>query len=137
VPEATARAPLAEPPLVAVVDDDPSILRSLRSLLLSSGFRAQTFESATGFLASAEAAGTSCLILDLSMPEMSGLDLIARLTAARRRLPFVVLTALADADEKKRAMQGGAVAFLRKPATGRDLLNAVRSALGGAGAPAE
>jgi FixJ family two-component response regulator len=131
-----SRAP-PEPPLVAVVDDDPSILRSLRSLLLSGGFRVQTFESAAGFLASAEAVGTSCLVLDLSMPEMTGADLIAHLAATRRAVPFVVLTAVADAEERERAMKGGAVAFLQKPASGQDLLRAVRSAVRGAGAPTE
>jgi FixJ family two-component response regulator len=126
---------LPESPLVAVVDDDPSILRSLRALLLSSGLRVQTFESAAAFLASTEAVGTSCLVLDLSMPEMTGADLIAHLAEARRSIPVVVLTAVADAEERDRVMKNGAVAFLRKPASGRALLSAVRSALSGAGAP--
>ena len=126
-----------EPPLVAVVDDDPSILRSLRSLLLSSGFRVQTFESAAAFLGSAEAVRTSCLVLDLSMPGMTGADLIADLTAAHRSVPFVVLTAVADLEERDRMMKNGAVAFLRKPTSGPELLRAVRSALSSARAPAQ
>jgi FixJ family two-component response regulator len=123
----------AEPPLVAVVDDDPSILRSLRSLLLSSGFRVDTFESAAAFLASPEAAATSCLVLDLSMPGMTGPELIAHLTAASRPVPFVVLTAVADPEQKARMMQAGAVAFLRKPTSGPELLRAIRSAVSSAG----
>jgi FixJ family two-component response regulator len=126
-----ARFP-AEPPLVAVVDDDASIQRSLRSLLLSSGFRVETFPSAAAFLASAEAAATSCLVLDLSMPGMTGAELVAHLTATRRSVPFVVLTALADPEEKDRMMRSGAVAFLRKPTSGPELLRAIRSALNGA-----
>jgi FixJ family two-component response regulator len=122
----------AESPLVAVVDDDPSVLRSLRSLLLSSGFRVQTFQSAVDFLISAEAAATSCLVLDLRMPGMTGWDLVSHLIATRRPVPFVVLTAVADPEEAERMMENGAVAFLRKPASGPELLRAIRSALDGA-----
>jgi FixJ family two-component response regulator len=122
----------AESPLVAVVDDDTSVLRSLRSLLLSGGFRVQTFQSAGAFLASAEAAETSCLVLDLSMPGMTGADLVSHLIATRRPVPFVVLTAAADPEETERMMQKGAVAFLRKPASGPELLRVIRSALNGA-----
>jgi FixJ family two-component response regulator len=126
-----ARSP-AEPPLVAVVDDDPSILRSLRSLLLSSGLRVQTFQSAAAFLASAEAAATGCLVLDLSMPGMTGADLVSQLTMTGRPVPFVVLTAVADPEERERMTQNGAVAFLRKPASGQELLRAIRGALSSA-----
>ena len=86
----------AEPPLVAVVDDDPSVLRSLRSLLLSSGFRVQTFQSAAAFLASAQTTAAGCLVLDLSMPGMTGSDLVSHLGRTCRPVPFVVLTAVAD-----------------------------------------
>jgi FixJ family two-component response regulator len=123
-----ARAP-AEPRLVAVVDDDPSILRSLRSLLISSGFRVQTFPSAAAYLASAEALATGCLVLDLSMPEMTGSDLVSHLIAAHRPVPFVVLSAVADPAERERMMDKGAVAFLRKPASGAELISAIRTAL--------
>jgi FixJ family two-component response regulator len=121
-----------EPRLVAVVDDDPSVLRSLRSLLLSSGFRVQTFQSAAAFLASAEATEADCLVLDLSMPGMTGLDLVFHLRATHRGVPFVVLTAVADPEERERMMQNGAVACLRKPASGPELLRAIRTALEGA-----
>ncbi len=122
----------ADPSLVSVVDDDPSVLRSLRALLLSSGFRVQTFSSAAAFLASEEAADTSCLVLDLSMPGMTGAELVSHLQTSRRPLPFVVLTAGADPEETERMMRNGAVAFLRKPASGPELLKAVRTALSSA-----
>ena len=120
---------IPEAPLVAVVDDDPSILRSLRSLLLSSGFRVQAFQSATTFLASADAAEADCLLLDLSMPAMTGWDLVSHLRATHRTVPFVVLTAVEDPGERERMMQNGAVAFLRKPASGPELLRAIRTAV--------
>jgi FixJ family two-component response regulator len=120
-------------PLVAVVDDDPSVLRSLGSLLLSSGFRVQTFHSAEAFLASGEPAATSCLVLDLSMPGMTGSELVSHLNTTGRLVPFVVLTAVADAQETERMMQNGAAALLRKPASGQELVKAIRSALSGAG----
>jgi FixJ family two-component response regulator len=126
--EGRTRSP-AEPPLVAVVDDDPSVLRSLRSLLLSSGCRVQTFQSAAAFLASAEGTETSCLVLDLSMPGMTGSDLVSHLIATHRLVPFVVLTAVADPEERERMMQKGAVACFRKPASGTELLKAIRTAL--------
>ncbi len=122
----------ADPSLVSVVDDDPSVLRSLRALLLSSGFRVQTFPSAAAFLASEEAADTSCLVLDLSMPGMTGAELVSHLQTSGRPLPFVVLTAGADPEETERMMRNGAVAFLRKPASGPELLKAVRTALNSA-----
>jgi FixJ family two-component response regulator len=97
-------------------------------LLLSSGFRVQTFQSAAAFLASAEAAETSCLVLDLSMPGMTGSELVSHLKATNRLVPFVVLTAVADPEERERMMQNGAVACLRKPTSGPELLKAVRAA---------
>ena len=92
----------------------------------------QTFQSAAAFLASAEATEADCLVLDLSMPGMTGLDLVVHLRAKHRGVPFVVLTAVADPEERERVMQNGAVACLRKPASGPELLRAVRTALEGA-----
>lgn len=123
----SARSPI-QLRLVAVVDDDPSIVRSLQSLFLSSGFRVQTFQSARAFLAGPELAETGCLVLDLSMPGMSGPELVSHLDAIHRPVPFVVLTAVSDNELKERMMQKGAVAWLQKPASGPDLLGAVRTA---------
>jgi FixJ family two-component response regulator len=69
-----------------------------------------------------------CLVLDLSMPTMSGADLVAHLRAAHRLVPFVVLTAVAEPEERERMMQNGAIACLRKPASGPELLEAIRTA---------
>ena len=76
---------------------------------------------------------TECLVLDLSMPGMTGPELIAHLTAVGRPIPFVVLTAVSDAEQKARMIQSWAVAFLRKPTSGPELLGAIRSAVSGAG----
>ena len=92
----------------------------------------QTFQSAAAFLASAEATEAGCLVLDLSMPGMTGSELALHLRATHRALPLVVLTAVADPEETEKMMQNGAVACLRKPASGPELLRAIRTALEGA-----
>ncbi len=89
----------------------------------------QTFPSAEAFLESPELAQTSCLVLDLSMPGMTGPALASHLVTIQQPLPFVVLTAAGDAETRERMMQKGAVAWLQKPASGPDLLGAVRAAL--------
>ena len=122
--------PLAKAPLVAVLDDDPSVLRSLQSLLASSGFRVQAFSSGSHLLAWADIAEARCLIVDLAMPEMSGLEVVTRLRATRRLMPFVVLTASAEhADVRSEMLANGARACLRKPMSGPELLRAVEKAL--------
>jgi FixJ family two-component response regulator len=115
-------------PVVSVVDDDASLRRSLRNLLLSAGFRVDTFASAEEFLRSAEPESTGCLVLDLRMTGMSGLDLLRHLAAAGSRVPVVVLTARGDAETRRRSLQAGAVAFLAKPFAGDALLDAIRAA---------
>jgi FixJ family two-component response regulator len=116
--------------MVAIVDDDLSVQRSLRSLMLSSGFRVQAFPSGAEFLAWSKLAETSCLILDLTMPEMSGSQVISHLRAMKQLMPFVVLTAAADQGEVRQQMiENGAIACLRKPAAGPELLGAIRTAL--------
>jgi FixJ family two-component response regulator len=119
----------AESRLVSVVDDDPSVLRSVRSLLLSSGFRVCTFESAEAFLAWPEHTETSCLVVDLNMPTMSGSELVARLRATHSGIPFVVLSAVADPEVTHRMMDMGAISCLRKPVPGLELLGAIRTAV--------
>ena len=115
--------------VVSVVDDDASIRRSVRNLLLSLGFRVETFESAAAFLQSAQRQHTGCLVLDLRMPGMDGLDLLGHLAEAGQRIPTVILTAHGDDDARGRAMQAGAVAFLDKPFRSSALIEAVRAAL--------
>jgi FixJ family two-component response regulator len=115
-------------PVVSVVDDDASLRRSLRNLLLSAGFRVDTFVSAEEFSRSAERENTGCLVLDLGMTGMSGPDLLRHLAAAGSRVPVVVLTARGDEETRQRSLQAGAVAFLKKPFDGDALLDAIRAA---------
>jgi FixJ family two-component response regulator len=115
--------------MVSIVDDDASLRRSVRNLLSSVGFRVQAFASAEEFLASPERVNTGCLVLDLRMAGMNGLDLLKHLGATGSRIPVVILTAHGDDETRQRALRAGAVAFLGKPFRGDALLDAVRSAL--------
>ena|SRR5213594_3741313 len=115
--------------VVSIVDDDASLRRSLRNLLLSVGFRVETFASAEEFLSSARREHTGCLLLDLQMPGMSGLELLRHLATANSRIPAVVLTAHGDEETRRLSLQAGAVAFLDKPFRSDALLAAVRAAL--------
>ena len=123
------RTATQDAPVISVVDDDESLRRSLRNFLRSVGFRVETFASAEEFLASAERETTGCLVLDLRMTGMSGLDLLRHLAAAKVRVPAVVLTAHGDEEIRQRCLGAGAVAFLDKPFRGDALLDAVQTAL--------
>ena len=118
--------------MVSIVDDDASLRRSLRNLLMSAGLPAETFESAEVFLESGSLDNTGCLVLDLRMPGMGGLGLLKRLADSGARIPVIILTAHADDDMRQRMLQMGATAFLEKPVRGPALLQAIRSALGAA-----
>ena len=115
--------------LVSIVDDDESLRRSVKNLLTSVGFQVETFASAEAFLQSAHRADTRCVVLDLRMPGMSGLDLLVHLAATGSPIPVVILTAHGDDEARRRTLQAGAVAFLGKPFHGEALLGAVRRAL--------
>ena len=115
--------------VVSVVDDDESLRRSLRNLLRSVGFGVETFASAEEFLRSAQREHTGCLVLDLRMTGMSGLDLLRHLAVADSSIPAVILTAHGDEETRRRSLQAGAVAFLDKPFRSDALLDAVRAAL--------
>ena len=115
--------------LVSIVDDDESLRRSVKNLLTSVGFQVETFASAEAFLQSAHRADTRCVVLDLRMPGMSGLDLLSLLAACGSPIPVVILTAHSDDEARRRMLQAGAVAFLGKPFHGEALLGAVRRAL--------
>jgi len=114
---------------VSVVDDDESLRRSLRNLLRSVGIGVETFASAEEFLRSAQRGSTGCLVLDLRMSGMSGLDLLRHLAVADSHIPVVILTAHGDEETRRRSLQAGAVAFLDKPFRSDALLDAVRAAL--------
>jgi FixJ family two-component response regulator len=115
--------------LIAVIDDDESILRTTTLLIESFGFRAAAFASAQSFLKSGRVHDTSCLILDVRMPGMNGLELQSELAAAGYGIPVIFITAYDDKESRGRAMQAGAVAFLNKPFNDEQLLQTVRSAL--------
>ena len=115
--------------LVSIVDDDESLRRSVRNLLSSVGFRVETFASAEAFLESAHRSITGCVVLDLRMLGMSGLDLLMHLAATGSRIPVIIVTAHSDDESRRRTLQAGAVAFLGKPFHGEALLGAVRRAL--------
>jgi FixJ family two-component response regulator len=115
--------------LVSIVDDDESIRQALVSLLRSAGIEAAAFASGEEFLRSRRVADTACVILDLQMADMAGLEVQTRLRREGHRIPIVILTAHGDDEARERALSLGAVAFLSKPADGDDLLGAVSSAL--------
>ena len=117
--------------IIAVVDDDEWVCRSVRNLFLSLGFAVEAFGSAEAFLQSGRLEDTACVILDLRMPGMSGLDLLACLAASGSAVPVIILTAHSDDEARRRTAQAGAVEFLGKPFHGDALLGAVRRALAG------
>ncbi|MGB7147712.1 MAG: response regulator [Terriglobales bacterium] len=113
--------------LISVVDDDESVRSATTLLVESFGFRAAAFESAETFLSSGHLHDTSCLILDVQMPGMNGLQLQSHLAA--RGIPIIFITAYESKDSRQRAMQAGAAAFLGKPFSDEQLLQTIRSAL--------
>jgi len=115
--------------VVSIVDDDASLRRSVRNLLLSVGLRVETFASAEEFLRSAQRDNTGCLVLDLRMTGMNGLDLLRHVAATGSRVPVVILTAHGEEEARQQALEAGAVAFLRKPFQGDALLDAVQTAM--------
>lgn len=116
--------------VISVVDDDESVRKSTRLLIESFGFRAATLESAQRFLSSDKLLDSSCLVVDVQMPGMNGLQLQSELAVAGRRVPIIFITAYDDTESRRRAMQAGAVAFLPKPFTDEQLLQTIHSALG-------
>jgi FixJ family two-component response regulator len=118
------------PSLVSVVDDDESLRESLPDLLRQFGFAAEAFSSGEAFLASDAVDETSCLLLDVAMPGMSGPDLQQELERRRQTIPIVFITANGDRTVRPRLLARGAVECLVKPFSETALLDAVRAALG-------
>jgi FixJ family two-component response regulator len=118
-----------EPPIVFIVDDDRNVRDSLRRLLTSVGLVAQVFDTAQAFLTASRPDAPSCLVLDVRLPGLSGLDLQRELAAADISLPIVFLTGYGDIPMSVRAMKAGAVEFLTKPFREQDLLDAIRNAI--------
>ena len=115
--------------LISVVDDDESVREALEDLLHSAGLEVATFASAEEFLGSGHLRTAACLILDLHMPGIGGLELQQRLARDGYRIPTVILTAHGDDDARTKALGAGAVAFMPKPFDGEALLRAVEAAL--------
>ena len=115
--------------LISIVDDDDSVRESLSGLIRSVGFRVMVFASAEEFLNSNHFSDTDCLILDVRMPGMNGLDLQRRLAASHMSIPVIFITAHGDEEARVRALNGGAVEYLLKPFSEDALLKAIDTAL--------
>ena len=120
---------MSNPPLISVVDDDDSVRESLSGLIRSVGFGVTVFASAEEFLNSSHLSDTNCLILDVRMPGMNGLELQRRLAASHRSIPVIFITAHGDEEARVRALNGGAVEYLLKPFSEDALLKAIDTAL--------
>jgi len=116
-------------PIVFIVDDDVSVRKSLTRLVAAAGYDVHAFGSAREFLASEPTAGPSCLVLDVRMPGLTGLDLQKTLAGAEHRKAIVFITGHGDIATSVKAMKAGAVDFLAKPFAGNDLLDAIQRAL--------
>lgn len=116
-------------PIVFVVDDDVSVRESLELLIRYEGWQPEIFASADEFLSRPRALVPSCLILDLSLPGLSGLDLQKRIASERTEMPIIFITGHGDVPSSVQAMKGGAVEFLTKPFPDDTLLSAIRQAL--------
>jgi FixJ family two-component response regulator len=115
--------------MVAIVDDDESVRSALQGLMKAEGLPARSFASAEEFLKSGQHRDTACLIADIRMPGMTGLELQAKLNAEHCRIPTIFITAHGDAKMKMQALRAGAVEFLAKPFDDEALLESVRAAL--------
>jgi FixJ family two-component response regulator len=115
--------------VIVIIDNDDSMRMALQGLLKSAGLPAQAFASAEEFLRSGHQHDTACLITDVRMPGMSGLELQVRLNADRCRIPTILITAHGDAKMRMQAIKAGAVEFLAKPFNDEALLESVRAAM--------
>ena len=123
---------LSSAPIVSIVDDDESVRVATTKLVRMHGFVAHGYASAEEFLRSPHARDTSCLITDMRMPGMSGVDLQSHLIAQGRRLPIIFITAFPEESTQARALEAGAVCFLTKPFDGQTLIDCLSEALNGA-----
>lgn len=117
-------------PTVFVVDDDVSVREALEGLIRTAGWDVRTFASAEAFLACPPTLGPNCLVLDVTLPDLNGLDLQARIAGDRAETPIIFITGYGDVPMTVRAMKAGAVEFLTKPFDDDDLLGAIEAALG-------
>jgi len=120
---------LSRAPVVSIVDDDDSVRAAMSSLVRSLGYEACLFASAEAFLASPHLNATSCLIADIQMPGMSGLELQNELHARQRDIPIIFITAFAEERIRKRAEAAGALGFFSKPVDSRIIIGCLDTAL--------
>ena len=120
---------MAESPLIAIVDDDESVRDALTSLLHAVGWQAEAFASAEAFLQSGHVHTAACLLLDVRLPGLSGLELQRQLRASQAQLPLIFLTAYGTEDMRAQTLQAGAVAFFTKPFSDTALFEAIHTAL--------
>jgi FixJ family two-component response regulator len=114
---------------IAIVDDDPSVRKGLERLIRSVGWKTETFGSAQEFLASARTEAPTCIVLDLQLPGLSGLELQKQMTEAGVETPIVFVTGYGNIPASVKAMKAGAIEFLTKPVEEQDLLNAIQEAI--------
>jgi FixJ family two-component response regulator len=120
---------LAQTPVIAIVDDDPSVRIGTERLVRSLGYTARTFASADEFLKSSQPSRTSCLITDIHMPGMNGLELQRLLNYLGHKVPIIFITAFPEDDIRQHAMTAGAIGFLAKPFEGGALVQFIEAAL--------
>ena len=120
---------MAERPLVVIVDDDQSLRNATRDLLKAAGFSTAAFEDAESFLGSASRASAACLVADMRMPGMTGLEMYQALVASGERIPTVIITAHPEELTQSRARDAGITCYLSKPFAPDDLLECVREAV--------
>jgi FixJ family two-component response regulator len=122
---------LSHPPVISIIDDNGSIRSATYNLVRSLEYVAYTFESAEQFLRSSHLDQTSCVIADVQMPKMSGIELQAHLRSLGNRVPFIFITAFSVESARERALRAGAICFLTKPFDGATLVECVETALKG------
>jgi FixJ family two-component response regulator len=120
---------LSKTKIVSIIDDDASVRAGMEALVSSIGFTACVFDSAEEFLRSSRIEDTSCLITDVQMPGMNGLELQRRLITQGRRIPIIFITAFSEQSGRERALAGGALAYLEKPFAGETMTSLLRKAM--------
>jgi FixJ family two-component response regulator len=128
---------MSKAPFIAIVDDDEFFRGSMRRLMRSLGYTVEAFPSAAVFLASRRLDNTTCLIADIQMPGMTGVELNARLIEAGHKIPTILVTAYPDEVTRARALKDGVVCYLRKPFDDNDFMDCIRKAVEGGKPPAE
>ena len=120
---------MRQPPMISIIDDDESVRTATASLVRSLGFETCTFDSAEAFLSSTRLGDSACVISDVQMPGMSGIDLQSRLRACGSSVPMIFITAFPEERVRRKAMDAGATGFLSKPFEGREMVECIELAL--------